>query len=74
MKENANLTIHGFVFLWLQALKPNILKELAEDQGVPPQPLLSYSGDDDELILEDSLQRIRLRGGSTTTSIRKGYY
>lgn len=45
-----------------QALKPNVLKELAEDQGLPAQPLSSYTSDGDDLILEDSLQRIRLRG------------
>ncbi len=64
--DGEEVAIVGTVFK-NQPLKPNILKELAEDQGLPPQPitgnvLSAYAGEGDELILEDSMQRIRLRG------------
>ncbi len=50
-----------------QALRPSILKELADDNGLQPQPANSASrarfvSDDDELVLEDDTQRIKLRG------------
>eukprot|EP00095_Tigriopus_kingsejongensis_P001851 snap_masked-scaffold2012_size22666-processed-gene-0.7 protein:Tk01851 transcript:snap_masked-scaffold2012_size22666-processed-gene-0.7-mRNA-1 annotation:"hypothetical protein LOTGIDRAFT_106607" len=46
-----------------QELKPNILKDLSEDRGLLPQPRhVKYISPDDDLILEDNLQRIRLRG------------
>ncbi|XP_063699789.1 DNA polymerase delta subunit 2 [Culicoides brevitarsis] len=46
-----------------QALKPNILKEVAEEEELIEQPLLSnYVDEQDKLILEDDLQRIRLTG------------
>lgn len=44
-------------------LKPSILKELSEEHGMTPQPVMSkFTDDGDKLILEDELQRIFLIG------------
>lgn len=47
-----------------QPLKPNILAELSEDAGLQAQPILSrktkFISEQDEIILEDELQRIKL--------------
>lgn len=46
-----------------QTLKPSILKELSEETQLAPQPArFQFCADDDLLILEDELQRIRLVG------------
>lgn len=46
-----------------QVLKPNILKEVADEEQLIEQPLRSnYVDEQDKLILEDDLQRIRLTG------------
>lgn len=48
-----------------QTLKPSVLKELAEETQLAPQPeRFNFASDDDLLILEDELQRIRLIGGN----------
>lgn len=48
-----------------QTLKPSILKELSEETQLAPQPArFNFVADDDLLILEDELQRIRLVGDS----------
>jgi len=60
--EAQEVVIVGTIFK-NQALKPNILKELSDDLGLPPQPRApKYVSLDDNLILEDHAQRIRLRG------------
>lgn len=47
-----------------QPLKPNILQELSEDNGIQAQPILTrkskFISGEDEIILEDELQRIKL--------------
>ncbi len=46
-------------------MKPDILKELAEDNGLPPPPKRDkYVSDDDDAVFEDDLQRIKLRGSN----------
>lgn len=49
----------------LQPLRPSILKELSEDNGLQPQLAARkarYVSDEDDLIMEDDTQRIKLRG------------
>ena len=51
-------------FLQVQPLRPSILKELSEGHGLLPQPAGTaavYVSEEDELLLEDDTQRIRLR-------------
>lgn len=44
-------------------LKPSILKELAEENQFAPLPVVeNYNSSCDEIILEDSIQRIKLTG------------
>lgn len=46
-----------------QQLKPSILRDISEETQLAPQPpRFNFVDDDDKLILEDELQRIRLVG------------
>lgn len=46
-----------------QKLKPSILREIAEEAQLTPQPLRDHFVDEsDMLILEDEMQRIQLLG------------
>lgn len=46
-----------------QHLKPSILREICEEAQLAPQPIKeNFVHEDDKLVLEDALQRIRLIG------------
>uniref|UniRef100_A0A182MZ74 DNA polymerase delta small subunit n=1 Tax=Anopheles dirus TaxID=7168 RepID=A0A182MZ74_9DIPT len=56
-----------------QELKPSILREISEENQLAPQPPRShYTHDNDILILEDALQRIKLVGKIDVHSIVTG--
>ncbi|XP_042872791.1 DNA polymerase delta subunit 2-like isoform X1 [Penaeus japonicus] len=60
--ETGKCIIVGTLFK-RQTLKPSILKEISEEHHLMPQPVLEkYVSSDDDLILEDELQRIQLVG------------
>lgn len=63
VKANEKCIVVGTIYKHMK-LKPNILHELSEEHSlsIPPPPLERYTSDDDELILEDDLQRITLIG------------
>lgn len=56
-----------------QELKPSILKEISEEHQLIPQPLRTvFTDDNDQLILEDELQRIRLLGDLSPHNVITG--
>ncbi|XP_050077714.1 DNA polymerase delta subunit 2 [Anopheles maculipalpis] len=56
-----------------QELKPSILREISEENQLAPQPPRShYTNDNDILILEDALQRIKLVGKIDVHSVVTG--
>lgn len=56
-----------------QKLKPSILREISDENHVPPQPTTVYHDESDRVILEDGLNRIALTGkieaGKTVTGV-----
>lgn len=62
-EDNPETCIIIGTFFKDQVLKPSILKEISEDnQLVPLPPRSNYNDENDVMILEDELQRIRLDG------------
>ncbi|XP_049809952.1 DNA polymerase delta subunit 2 [Schistocerca nitens] len=60
--EEESCVVIGTLFKH-QELKPSILREISDELQLVPQPSrTNYVSEDDELILEDELQRIRLIG------------
>lgn len=45
-----------------QKLKPSILREISDENHVPPQPTTIFHDESDRVILEDGLNRIALTG------------
>ncbi|XP_041987534.1 DNA polymerase delta subunit 2 [Aricia agestis] len=61
-EKNIDCIVIGTLFK-LQELKPSILKELSDQLEVIPQPARKhFVHDSDTLVLEDELQRIKLKG------------
>lgn len=56
-----------------QELKPSVLKEISEEHQITPQPVLSkFISENDQLILEDEMQRIRLIGNFNIKNLVTG--
>ncbi|KJE93616.1 DNA polymerase delta small subunit, variant 1 [Capsaspora owczarzaki ATCC 30864] len=54
-------------------LKPSILKEIAEERDLVPQPPRArYTSDDDFIVLEDSSGRVRLGGNFPSSELVTG--
>lgn len=56
-----------------QIMKPSILKEISEDNQLVPLPARSnYNDENDFIILEDELQRIKLEGNINAPELITG--
>ncbi|KAL4703295.1 hypothetical protein ACJJTC_015427 [Scirpophaga incertulas] len=64
LRDRNTCIIIGTLFK-LQQLKPSILKELSDQLEIIPQPARNhFVHDEDSIVLEDELQRIKLSGDS----------
>ena len=79
IQDGKNVVVIGTLFK-TQILKPNILKEVGEENAitneeVAEKPILDKHIDStDELVLEDELQRARLHFTNTDTDLKVFYF
>lgn len=72
LEKDEKCIVIGTLFKQM-AHKPSVLRELSEDHNLLPQPpRMKYTDDSDELILEDALQRIVLKGDISQQALVTG--